>query len=215
MSLFEDIFGADPFRGEKKPKPEKIEPKITGKFTFSNVTEWAVDPRPRLPDLGVYKVHPDVELPKFGTEEAACFDLAYNPAGKTTVVVYTKENMKFDYILSDRGSIILKPGDRTLLPTGLIFEIPRGYSLRVHPRSGMAVKLGLGLANCEGVIDSDYFHESFLTVVNNSATPLQINPGERLAQGELVPHYRYGIVETKKVPEQKTSRSGGFGSTGV
>jgi len=71
------------------------------------------------------------------------------------------------------------------------------------------------MPNGEGIIDSDYYHQTFVMLYNASADEVLIENGERIAQGELVKTYSYSIEQTKDVPEQKTDRVGGFGSTGV
>ena len=71
------------------------------------------------------------------------------------------------------------------------------------------------MPNGEGIIDSDYYHQTFVMLYNASADEVLIENGERIAQGELVKTLSYSIEETKDVPEQKTDRVGGFGSTGV
>jgi dUTP pyrophosphatase len=96
-----------------------------------------------------------------------------------------------------------------------VFDIPEGYSVRVHARSGMALKQGLVMANAEGVIDWDYVEQTHIMVLNVSNENLFVHNGERIAQGELVPVLQYGIEPIDTKPEQKTTRSGGFGSTGV
>ena len=113
----------------------------------------------------------------------------------------------------DTNALILPPGDRVLIPTQLIFDIPDGWSMRLHMRSGLAVKGGLILSNSEGVIDSDYTHQLMVPVTNTSAIGIKINHGDRICQGELVPVYRSNFSSCAK-PESKTSRTGGFGSTG-
>jgi dUTP pyrophosphatase len=107
------------------------------------------------------------------------------------------------------------PGDRLMVPTGLIFDIPEGYSVRVHARSGLSLKQGLVLANSEGVIDSDYIEELFILVHNISDNGISIAHGDRIAQGELVVREAYTIGEISCHPGQKTDRVGGMGSTGV
>jgi dUTP pyrophosphatase len=101
-----------------------------------------------------------------------------------------------------------------MAPTGLIMDIPEGYSVRLHPRSGNALKLGLVLANLEGVIDSDYFDELMVLLWNTTTNGLWINNESRIAQAEMVKQERYLIEETKEKPGKKTDREGGLGSTG-
>ena len=113
------------------------------------------------------------------------------------------------------SGIEIYPGERALIPTGLIFDIPDGHSVRLHTRSSISLKKGLIMPNSEGIIDSDYYHQTFVMLYNASADEVLIENGERIAQGELVKTLTYIIEETKDVPEQKTNRVGGFGSTGV
>jgi dUTP pyrophosphatase len=112
------------------------------------------------------------------------------------------------------GKIYLSAGDRVMAPTGMIMDIPEGYSVRIHPRSGSALKTGLVLANLEGVIDSDYVNEVMVLLWNTSDNGLWVENGSRIAQAELTKLERYTIEETNEKPEKKTDRNGGMGSTG-
>ena len=165
--------------------------------------------------LNVYKTHPDVVAPDFATKQSACFDLAFSALGKVDYTGYNKQNKTFTRKIGKDGSIHIMPGDRVMVPTGLILDIPEGYSVRVHPRSGLSLKQGIILANSEGVIDSDYTNELFLLMTNISENGININHGDRIAQGELVEKLTYGIYDAKDKPTQKTDRVGGMGSTGV
>jgi dUTP pyrophosphatase len=112
--------------------------------------------------------------------------------------------------------ITLDPWDRCLIPTGLIFEIPKHHSMRVYARSGNAIKKGLCLANSVGIIDSDYNLELMIGVINATNSWITIRNGDRIAQCELVPTPQVELVLTKKLVNQHvTDRRGGFGSTGV
>jgi dUTP pyrophosphatase len=86
--------------------------------------------------------------------------------------------------------------------------------LRIHVRSSVAFKQGLFLANAEGVVDQDYFHETFVMLVNTSTQTVIIKNGDRIAQGELVKTEQYDLLQTFNKPEQITDRVGGIGSTG-
>jgi dUTP pyrophosphatase len=167
------------------------------------------------PNLKVFRVDPAINLPKFATEQSACFDLAANWTGKDDYKGYNSNNGTFARPFGSHNVIKIMPGDRVLVPTGMILDIPEGYSVRVHARSGLSLKQGLVLANQEGVIDSDYIEELYVLLVNTGDTPQIINSGDRIAQAEMVPVLSYEVVETKKVPTLKTSRNGGLGSTGV
>jgi dUTP pyrophosphatase len=167
-----------------------------------------------MTQLKIFKTNPEVVLPTFGTQQAACFDIAFQAYGKYEYAGYSGFNSPFTRTLK-HGRAVIMPGDRIMVPTGLIFDIPEGYSLRIHPRSGLSYKQGLVLANMEAVIDSDYFSETFILLTNYSENPITINNGDRIAQAELVQSLKYNLVETAEEPAQKTDRVGGLGSTGV
>lgn len=181
-------------------------------------------------DLKIFKMYPDVNLPKYGTAGAACFDIeAYikGPYHQITekIKVYRQSNINIPVDIGPNYDVppeqriatelYLWPGDRALVPTGIKVKLPFGFSLRVHPRSGAAIKKGICLANCEGIIDCDYYHEVFVPVINVSQSLITITHGERIAQGEVVADTRFKIVEIAEEPQQTTNRQGGFGSTGV
>lgn len=165
-------------------------------------------------ELKFFKVHPNVDLPKMQTKQSACFDLMYCNAGKSEYKGYSSSNKEFTRTFTN-ASIYIGPHERVLVPTGLILDIPEGYSVRVHPRSGLSLKSGIILANSEGVIDADYVEELYLLIHNTSEVGIKFTNGDRLAQGELVKVEEYDIVETKTKPKIKTDRKGGLGSTGV
>jgi dUTP pyrophosphatase len=165
-------------------------------------------------ELKIYKTHSGVSLPTFGTLQAACFDLAFQPHGKHEYTGFNAFNAPVTRLLNN-GTIVIMPGDRIMVPTGLIFDIPEGYSMRIHPRSGLSYKQGLVLANLEAVIDSDYVQETFVLLTNLSENPQTIKPGDRIAQAEMIPQLNYILTETIVAPTQKTDRVGGLGSTGV
>ena len=170
----------------------------------------------------------DVKEPLFSTEGSACFDLhvylptAYSDSTDNFITVYGRDNQKeerkYYQKAKDYGSFItcveVKPGERALIPTGLIFDIPSGYSMRIHPRSSTALKRGFICPNSSGVIDEDYYHQTFMMVMNVTNEPQWLSNGERLCQAELVKTLDYSLEETTIVPSQTTERVGGFGSTG-
>jgi dUTP pyrophosphatase len=94
-------------------------------------------------------------------------------------------------------------------------DIPKGFSVRLHSRSGLALKEGLILANAEGVIDSDYTDELMVMVTSISGGIITVNDGTRICQGELVRNQPVAFTRSEFPPQQKTDRIGGFGSTGV
>ena len=164
--------------------------------------------------LEIYKTHPAVEQPDFATRLSACFDLQFNRAGKTTYTGYDKFNSPITREFSN-DRIIVMPGDRVLVPTGIIFNIPDEFSVRIHARSGLSLKKGLVLVNSEGVIDADYVEETMVMLTNISDSHIFIENKERVAQGELVRKEHYSIAHTVLRPMAKSERNGGFGSTGT
>jgi dUTP pyrophosphatase len=168
-----------------------------------------------MQSLGIYKLHPTVQCPSLETENSACVDV-YAYLKNSTIVTYDRYNNK-STTTTDENTVGIRigPKERILIPTGIIFDIPEHYSLRMHPRSGLSIKKGLILANCEGVIDSDYVEELMIPVVNTSDISYDISHSERIAQIELVRKEYFTYLHLRERPEQKTDRSGGFGSTGV
>lgn len=166
--------------------------------------------------LKVYKTNPAAYLPKLATTGSACFDLHASLIPGDKVKCYHYGETAPDALeVNAFGSITIKAGMRTLVPLNIIFDIPEGFSLRAHPRSGISLKQGLTLFNCEGVIDNDYVDPCFVTLYNISGIDQVIVDGDRIAQADLVRSEMYTIEETTVKPAQKTERSGGFGSTGV
>ena len=175
----------------------------------------------KITSLKFYKLNEQAQLPVFATKQSACFDLYANLVSDENVQYYgaiqTKElprRVSFD-INSNRNFIQLNNMERMLIPTGLIADIPVGFSVRLHSRSGLAFKQGVYLANCEGIIDSDYVDPIYAMVTNISNVPVRIYDGDRICQGELVRCEKYTLDESDEAPTQKTNREGGFGSTGV
>jgi dUTP pyrophosphatase len=107
----------------------------------------------------------------------------------------------------------LKPLERAIIPTGLFIELPIGYEAQIRPRSGTAYKKGISIPNAPGTIDSDYRGEIGVIVVNLNAEPVDIEPGERIAQMVIA---KYEQIEWEEVQTlSETDRgAGGFGSTG-
>jgi dUTP pyrophosphatase len=167
-----------------------------------------------MTELKIYKLHPDVIIPKPATDESACFDLAFCASGKNEYTGYNAFNSPFTRNFSN-DSMIVMPGDRVLVPTGIIFDIPEGWSVRIHARSGLSLKNGLILANSEAVIDADYTLETMVMITNVSENPQKINNRDRVAQAELVQQPKYSIEETLVRPVPRSNRIGGLGSTGV
>lgn len=110
-------------------------------------------------------------------------------------------------------TIVLKPLERVLVPTGIFMEIPEGYEVQIRPRSGLAINHGISVLNSPGTIDADYRGEIKVILVNLSDKPFEITNGERICQMVLKKYERFAWEEVSSL--SKTERGdGGFGHTG-
>lgn len=110
-------------------------------------------------------------------------------------------------------NVVIKPGERYLIPTGLYLEIPEGYEAQIRPRSGLASKYGLTLLNAPGTIDSDYRGEVKVLLINLGESDFTIHNGDRVAQIVFSPVTKGTFRQASRI--SKTGRGeGGFGSTG-
>ena len=134
-----------------------------------------------------------VPLPDYATAGAAGADLRAN--------------------FPDRGQVALAPGARVLVPTGLRMAILEGYEVQVRPRSGLALKHGVTLANPPGTIDSDYRGELGVILVNLGDAPFEVVHGERIAQLVVAP-VTQGVFAVVEDLDETARGAGGFGSTG-
>lgn len=110
--------------------------------------------------------------------------------------------------------VVLAPGERALVPTGLHVEIPPGFEGQVRPRSGLALQRGLTVLNAPGTIDADYRGEVGVILINLSQEPQRLESGERIAQLVFAPVARAELVEVERLADSRRG-AGGFGSTGV
>ncbi|HOZ01555.1 MAG TPA: dUTP diphosphatase [Candidatus Syntrophosphaera sp.] len=111
------------------------------------------------------------------------------------------------------ADLILQPGERTAVPTGLALEIPPGFEGQVRPRSGLALNLGLGILNSPGTVDSDYRGEIKVILVNASTEPVTVKPAMRIAQLVVCPVAEVQFEESDTLGGSCRS-DGGFGHTG-
>lgn len=134
----------------------------------------------------------DVPLPRYMTDEAAGMDIC----------------------TSIETDVVLGPGGIELLPTGFAMAMPSGYEAQIRPRSGLAVKHGIGIINSPGTVDSDYRGEVRVAVINLGKENFTFKRGDRIAQMLIKPvyHARVEVVETLEDTERG---SGGFGHTGI
>ncbi len=110
-------------------------------------------------------------------------------------------------------SVILKPLERKLIPTGLYIELPAGFEAQIRPRSGLAIKKGITVLNSPGTIDADYRGEICVILVNLSAEDFEVNDGERICQMVIAAHEKAEWTEVDELDETKRG-AGGFGHTG-
>ena len=148
------------------------------------------------PSVHISRVHPerdaDLPVPRYMTAGAAGMDICAAVTGDT----------------------VLAPGDIELVPTGLVIALPAGYEAQIRPRSGLAVKHGIGIINSPGTIDADYRGEIKIALINLGKSPVTIHRGDRIAQMIInaVCQVRLKVVASL---DETGRNSGGFGHTGV
>lgn len=133
----------------------------------------------------------DLPLPSYATADAAGMDL----------------------LAAVEIDIVIDPGQRVLVPTGIALALPAGYEAQVRPRSGLALKHGITVLNAPGTIDADYRGEVGVILVNLGGEPFAIRRGERIAQMVVAPVTR-AILDDVAVLPASARGAGGFGSTG-
>jgi dUTP pyrophosphatase len=131
-------------------------------------------------------------LPAYMTEHAAGLD----------VCAFLEEDM------------LIAPGQRRLIPTGLTVAIPEGFEIQVRPRSGLAIRDGLTLVNTPGTIDADYRGEIGILMINHGDKPVSIRSGQRIAQLVVSRVCKAELEEVDELPESGR-QGGGFGHTGL
>lgn len=142
--------------------------------------------------IGVVKIRETAIIPRYMTEHAAGMDL----------------HAALDDLM------VVAPGERVLIPTGLALEIPAGYEGQVRPRSGLALRQGIALVNSPGTIDADYRGEVGVIVINLGHTPVTFTPGDRIAQLVIAPVTRVVFDEVAELGSTQRA-AGGFGHTGT
>lgn len=132
------------------------------------------------------------QLPKYATPDSAGMDVRANLA----------------------HPVVLAPGERVLVPTGLHIELPSGYECQLRPRSGLALKHGITLVNTPGTIDADYRGEIGVILINHSDRSFTINDGERICQMVVTRYSQVTWEETSEISDTVRA-DGGFGHTGT
>jgi len=148
------------------------------------------------PKIGVVRLPhgQGIELPAYETSGSAGMDLRA--------------------AVAEGEKLVLAPGARALVPTGLSFEIEPGYEVQIRPRSGLAFKNGITCLNTPGTIDSDYRGEIKILLINHGAEAFEIERGMRVAQMVVAPVTQATLVEKETISETDRG-AGGFGSTGT
>lgn len=134
-----------------------------------------------------------IELPAYGTEGAAGMDLRA--------------------AVPDDAPLVIQPGARALVPTGLTIAVPPGHEAQIRPRSGLALKHGITCLNSPGTIDCDYRGEVGVILANLGSEPFTINRGDRIAQMVIAAYAKIAWEEKASLSETQRG-AGGFGSTG-
>lgn len=125
----------------------------------------------------------------------------------------SKASSGFDVRAQIDAKMVLKPGERALVPTGLSFEIPEGFEIQARPRSGWAIKQGMTLLNTPGTIDADYRGEVKIILINLGQEPIEILDQDRIAQLVICPVIQVSFDLQDSLSETERG-AGGFGSTG-
>ena len=115
--------------------------------------------------------------------------------------------------LPEGGDVVLNPGERALIPTGLAIELPRGYEAQIRPRSGLALKDGVTVLNSPGTIDADYRGEIGVILINFGQNPFSVRRGARIAQLVVCSVERVAFIKSEGLTASERGPRG-FGSTG-
>jgi dUTP pyrophosphatase len=143
------------------------------------------------PRVLIKKLRTDAILPRYMTEHAAGLDLS----------------------AAIDAPVVLAPGERAAISTGLAFALPPGYEGQLRPRSGLAREHGITLVNSPGTLDADYRGPLVVLVINHGYAPVSIAPGQRIAQLVIAPVVQAELVEVDDLSTTERG-AGGFGSTG-
>ncbi|WP_161985811.1 dUTP diphosphatase [Ewingella americana] len=156
-----------------------------------------------------------VPIPAYGTAYSSCFDLSASIKGRD---LKSFIGNRYQVETDEQGravALTIFEGGLVLIPTGFIFDMPKDFGIDVLPRSGLALKHGLVLRNCTGVIDNDFPKETLIMLENRGNTGAHtINHGDRIAQARLVPVYVAEFSLQEEWTPRDSSRSDGFGHTG-
>lgn len=159
--------------------------------------------------IAIERLHPDVPLPTLASAGAAGFDVVAWLAEPKAALVYSAEGRA----MVTGPEVVLPPGARAMIPTGLSLGLPVGWEAQVRPRSGLALKEGITVLNSPGTIDSDYRGEIGIILINHGYQPFVVRHGDRIAQLVIA---AVAPAVFLPVPHLDATARGaqGFGSTG-
>jgi dUTP pyrophosphatase len=176
--------------------PAPVHDQTQDQATTAPTASEAAAAAPRALQVRVQRLTQTATLPTYGSDGAACFDL------------------HADTIPGAPLGTALPAGSSLDVGTGLAFEIPPGFCMRIYSRSGHGFKHGVRLANCVGVIDSDYRGEVRVKLTHDGHRDLPVRRGDRIAQAEICPVFRVEFDEAETLSDTDRG-SNGFGSTGA
>jgi dUTP pyrophosphatase len=119
-----------------------------------------------------------------------------------------------DLMAAIEKEVVIHPGKRMLIPTGLFFEIPEGFEVQIRPRSGLALRHGISLVNSPGTVDSDYRGEVGIIMINHGTDPFIVLPEMRIAQMVVAPVVQAQFITVSDLSNSERG-AGGFGHTGA
>lgn len=125
----------------------------------------------------------------------------------------TKGSAGMDLRANLQEDVVIAPGERKLISTGLKISLPVGYEAQIRPRSGLALKKGVTVLNSPGTVDSDYIGDIGVILINHGEESLTISNGDRIAQMVIAKHETVEFEQVESLDETERG-SGGFGSTG-
>ena len=126
----------------------------------------------------------------------------------------TEHSAGMDLLAAVDGDVVLQPGERKLIPSGIAIALPTGTEAQIRPRSGLALKHGISVLNAPGTIDADYRGEVGVILINHGDAPFTVDRGMRIAQMVIAPVTQAVWNEVDALPESARG-TGGFGSTGT
>lgn len=169
----------------------------------------------------VVRIDKTLDLPKYESSLAAGMDLRASfhselNGNSIPIKVKCKDGSSFELFGGYANDFTLNPGDRALVPTGIVIALPEGYECQVRPRSGLAWKHGITVLNSPGTIDADYRGCVCVLLINEGSEDFKVTHGERIAQAVVTKFTPIDWLEFDSVSElDETDRGGdGFGHTG-